>query len=73
MTCVFGQTNNASLIVKGGPMSRAAQCYSNQPLELVVTSFGPFLLTGNALNEIGLYVKPKAAGNKDIILNIVGN
>lgn len=53
-------------------MSRAAQCYSNQPLELIVSSFGPFLLTGNSLNEIGLYVKPKSAGTKDIILNIVG-
>lgn len=42
---------------------------SNQPPQ--VSSFGPFLLTGNSLNEIGLYIKPKTAGTRDVILNIV--
>jgi len=39
VTCTLGQTNNAGLIVKGGAMSRAVQCFSNQPLELLVILF----------------------------------
>lgn len=82
VTCILGQTNNAALIVKGGSMSRAAQSFSNQPHELLVIfkkltkkigQPGSFLLTGNSLNEIELFIKPKTATNKDIILNIIGN
>ena len=67
----MGQTNEATLIVKGGPISRPVQCYSNQPLELAISSLGPFILNGNSLNEIGLLLRPKSAIIQQSILNIV--
>jgi hypothetical protein len=67
----MGQTNEATLIVKGGAVSRPVQCFSSQPLELVVSSLGPFILNGNSLNEIGLLLKPKSAIVQQSILNIV--
>lgn len=67
----MGQTNEATLIVKGGAVTRPVQCYSNQPLELVVSSLGPFILNGNSLNEIGLLLRPKSAIIQQSILNIV--
>ena len=71
VSCVTGQTNEATLVVKGGLFSRPVQCYSNQPSDLVVSSHGPFILNGTSLNEIGLLLCPKSPSIQQYILNIV--
>ncbi|KAJ3035882.1 Nephrocystin-4 [Rhizophlyctis rosea] len=71
ITCVIGQTNHASLILRGSSFSRTVQCYANRPAELMITQPAPFLLTANALNEVGLVLRPREAAVKEVVVNVV--
>ncbi|KAI9003253.1 hypothetical protein BC832DRAFT_99374 [Gaertneriomyces semiglobifer] len=71
INCVLGQTNAASLILKGSTFSRSVQCYVNRPNELLIMRNASFTLTANALNEIPLFLRPRGGTNKSIVLNVV--
>ncbi|KAJ3416505.1 Nephrocystin-4 [Chytridiales sp. JEL 0842] len=71
VNCILGQTNSASLVIRGSTFSRTAQCYSNMPDELMVVAPAPLMLTANSLTEVGLLLRPRVAAVKDIILNVV--
>ncbi|KAJ3034128.1 Nephrocystin-4 [Rhizophlyctis rosea] len=71
MTCVIGQTNHSSLILRGSSFSRTVQCYANRPAEMLITQPAPFALTANALNEVGLVMRPREAAVKEVVVNVV--
>ncbi|KAJ3087899.1 Nephrocystin-4, partial [Quaeritorhiza haematococci] len=68
---ILGQTNSASLVLRGPTFSRTVCCYSSKPDELVITSPNPFTLAANTLNEVEFLLRPTDLQSKEIILNIV--
>ncbi|KAJ3332951.1 Nephrocystin-4 [Blyttiomyces sp. JEL0837] len=71
VNCVLGQTNHAALIIRGDPITRSVQCYSNLADELLIVAPMPTLLVANSLNEIGLILRPKISTTREAILNVV--
>ncbi|KAI8929906.1 hypothetical protein BC831DRAFT_441572 [Entophlyctis helioformis] len=71
MNCILGQTNAASLVLRGTSMSRPVMCYSSMPHEVTVASAGPFILTANALNEVILLARPNDTRTREAVMNIV--
>ncbi|KAJ3340953.1 Nephrocystin-4 [Gonapodya sp. JEL0774] len=71
VNCILGQTNIATMVVRGSSYSRTVQCFSTMPEDLKTLPAGPFILTANALNEVKVLTRPKSVGVKEIMLNIV--
>ncbi|KAJ3219266.1 Nephrocystin-4 [Dinochytrium kinnereticum] len=69
VTCVVGQTNAASLVVRGTSFTRTVQGFSNKPHELSLSSPGPFSLVASVLNEVNVMLRPKRMIDKSCILN----
>ncbi|KAJ1549141.1 Nephrocystin-4 [Cladochytrium tenue] len=71
MTCTIGQTNHATMVLRGSTYTRSVQFYTNMATELFVAGPAPLLLAANSLNEVGLTVRPKGVGTKEAILNVI--
>lgn len=72
VNCVLGQTNSASLVLRGSSFSRVVECHTDHANELMVMSPSPFSLLAGTLNEINLLVRPTAMETTEMLLNIVG-
>jgi nephrocystin-4 len=72
VNCVFGQTNSASLVLRGSSFSRVVQCYTDHANELMVMTPSPFSLMAGTLNEINLLVRPRTLETTEMMLNIIG-
>lgn len=72
VNCVLGQTNTASLVLRGSSFSRTVECYTDHRDELMIMTPSPFSLLANSLNEISMLVRPKTLETTEMLLNIVG-
>ncbi|XP_071840726.1 nephrocystin-4-like isoform X2 [Apostichopus japonicus] len=71
VSCMEGQTQSFSLILKGTTASRLVKCFSSHPQEMAMTPSDPFMLMANAVHEVQVYVSPKQKGCKNMYINVV--
>ncbi|KAI8853329.1 hypothetical protein BC829DRAFT_440033 [Chytridium lagenaria] len=67
VTCVLGQSNATSLVVRGSSFTRIVTgCSSTSE---VVVSGAPFSLVANVLNEVTVNLKPRSLVERNSVLN----
>ncbi|KAI9193722.1 uncharacterized protein BJ171DRAFT_603015 [Polychytrium aggregatum] len=71
LNCTMGQTNIASLVLRGSNYSRTVECCTDRSDELMVITPSPFTLTAGSLNEISLAVRPQSGTASEILLSII--
>jgi hypothetical protein len=67
----LGEQVSTGKSIRGTLASRAVQLFSSNPGELAVSPRGKFTLMANALNEVGLVVRPGIAGPRRFFVNVV--
>ena len=82
VNCVLGQTNSASMILRGGNQASLVKMYPSRPEEVLVTSPLPLLLPAHGnyyclyfqtgLAEVELLLRPDEGESIGNILNVVG-
>ncbi|KAI8809242.1 hypothetical protein BJ742DRAFT_805563 [Cladochytrium replicatum] len=71
LTCIPGQMNPASMVLKGLGTASMVQCYTSQPDLIFVSTPMPFMLGPHSLTEIQLTICPAKMTEHEISLNIV--
>lgn len=71
VSCIEGQTQSFSVVLKGTTASRLVQCFSSHPQEMVMTPSEPFMLVANSVHEVQVYLSPKQKGSKYLYINVV--
>ncbi|XP_074655528.1 nephrocystin-4-like isoform X2 [Tubulanus polymorphus] len=71
VTCIEGQMNKFSLILRGTQASRLVRCYSSHPNELQISPKDAFTLGANTVQELQVGVRPLQIGSKYMFLNVV--
>jgi nephrocystin-4 len=75
VSCWYGQTNQASLILRGsdnGSRGRTLKFFSSSCAEEIKFCKPKIELVGNALNEVEMNIRSKKVGVNDILVNVVG-
>ncbi|KAG8002845.1 Nephrocystin-4 [Nibea albiflora] len=71
VSCVTGQRNCQSLVLRGKQAFRKVKCFSSHPQEIEVDPEGVFVLPPAAVQELQLKVQPWRAGSRFLYLNAV--
>uniref|UniRef100_A0A8C4E689 Nephrocystin-4 n=1 Tax=Dicentrarchus labrax TaxID=13489 RepID=A0A8C4E689_DICLA len=71
VSCVTGQRNCQSLVLRGKQAVRKVKCFSSHPQEIEVDPEGVFLLPPAAVQELQLKVQPWRAGSRFLYVNAV--
>ncbi|XP_044207791.1 nephrocystin-4 isoform X2 [Thunnus albacares] len=71
VSCVTGQRNCQSLVLRGKQAVRKVQCFSSHPQEIEVDPKGVFVLPPAAVQELQLKVQPWRAGSRFLYVNAV--
>ncbi|XP_041655501.1 nephrocystin-4 [Cheilinus undulatus] len=71
VSCVTGQRNCQSLVLRGKQTVRRVKCFSSHPKEIEVDPDSVFLLPPTAVQELQLKVQPWQAGSRFFYVNAV--
>ncbi|TKS77236.1 Nephrocystin-4 [Collichthys lucidus] len=71
VSCVTGQRNCQSLVLRGKQAIRKVKCFSSHPQEIEVDPEGVFVLPPAAVQELQLKVQPWRAGSRFLYVNAV--
>ncbi|XP_066546868.1 nephrocystin-4 [Amia ocellicauda] len=71
VSCVTGQLNWLSLVLRGTQAVRKVKCYTSHPHELQIDPAEVFVLPPRAIQDLQIGVRPQKAGSKFIYLNVV--
>jgi hypothetical protein len=71
VNCTYGETNSASLVLRGRTTTRQANCFVNLPTQINVTHPGPFTIPANSLAEIPISLRLNGTNDCFAIANVV--
>ncbi|XP_035511725.1 nephrocystin-4 [Morone saxatilis] len=71
VSCVTGQRNCQSMVLRGKQAVRKVKCFSSHPQEIEVDPEGVFLLPSAAVQELQLKVQPWRAGSRFLYVHAV--
>ncbi|KAI8901135.1 hypothetical protein BC833DRAFT_579101 [Globomyces pollinis-pini] len=71
VNCIYGQTNSASLVLRGRTITRKVICYTSVQNQIIPEHSGPIILPANSLIEIPLMIHPASEFDAPVIANVV--